>query len=120
MLSVLLSLLVVPHLRAETITWENATTYSDGSAVADADKAKITTYLYYRPPNGQWTGFVTVPNGAQTWTGMLPAAILRGVVYEYNAANELNGMTGPMIATPATYTRPYLAPSSPKTIVIKP
>lgn len=55
---------------AETISWTLPTTYTDGSTISAADKARIKVYLrgWKAGTTGLKTYFGEVPNGGTSWT----------------------------------------------------
>jgi hypothetical protein len=100
----------VPTNPTLTISWSLPTTYTDGSTIAAADIANITTnwYMLTGASPGTWTVFATIPSGGTTWTGTV--AVTRGVAYQYTADVTLYGATSARMA-PFSSTAPYLSPS---------
>jgi hypothetical protein len=77
------------------LTWKNPTTYTNGIAISDVDRAKIKTYLYWRTKEGMnartpWKNFSGSALGAEFWGGKdLPSAV--GQQGYYCVRTYLNG-----------------------------
>jgi len=100
---------------AETISWNNPTTYVDNTAISVADQATITTRIYHGTTALASTLLATVTGGLETWTGPIPYT--KGQTAYFRATAELAGQTSDY--SPATsYTVPYVAPKAPTTINI--
>jgi hypothetical protein len=121
---VLLALFVAAPVIAETINWTNPTTYTDNTAIAAADQAKIKTYLRWRTGAGAWTYFSETAGGKQSWTGTLPAAV--GVTAGYSVSAALTGADGierdSAFSPEVSYTRPFpvKVPGAPSGVTIVP
>ena len=115
-LCILAVLLLARHARAETVTWNNATQYTDNSAISAADQALIVTRIYHgTSPTTMTSLLATVTAGGETWTGAIPYT--RGQTAYFTANNELGGQ----ISSPApavAYTVPAPGPKAPTTITI--
>ena len=111
--------LIVPTLAfSETITWTNPTEYTDGSPISSQDQAALKTHIYWgTSANGPWTEFALVENGANTWSGKLPAA--RGQLAYYTLKSELHNLLSDY-CTPVSYTVPFIPTKSPVGLTISP
>jgi hypothetical protein len=55
------------RVEAETVTWTNATTYTDGAAIPAAKQAQLSTEIQYKIGAGAYTAFGTAVGGASTF-----------------------------------------------------
>lgn len=55
------------RVEAETVTWSNPSTYTDGSAIPAAKKAQLSTEIQYKLGAGSYTPFGTATGGASTF-----------------------------------------------------
>ena len=115
-LCILAVLLLAKHARAETITWNNATQYTDNSAISAADQAAIVTRIYHGATAATATTLLTtVPAGGETWAGAIPYT--RGQTGWFTATNEVGGQVS-AYAPAVSYTVPAPGPKAPTTINI--
>ena len=115
-LCILAVLILARYAGAETINWNNATQYTDNSAISAADQATIVTRIYHGATAGTATALLaTVTGGGETWTGAIPYT--RGQTGYFAATNEVGGqVSGPSPAV--SYTVPAPGPKAPTTINI--
>jgi len=120
-LALFLFAFMVAVARGETITWNNATTYTDNTAIAPAAQATMTSRIYHSATgNGtDWSLFQTILSGGQSWTGALPSAYAKGSTIYVSMTNTIPAEGTPSAYAPAvSYVIPYVAPQTPVTIHI--
>lgn len=111
-------LLFLPALSlCETFTWQNATSYTDNTAISSAAQATITTKIYHSPTGSgtDWVLFATVTNGAMTYGPVaLPSQYGRGQ-NSYWAMTNVIPAEGTTSAYSAVYTYmiPFVPPLAP-------
>jgi hypothetical protein len=90
---VVILLLAPLTLSAETISWILPTTYTDGSAISAADKARITVYLRgYKAGNlSGKTYFGETRNGGTSWGVAGDNTYIMNKMNEWGAANAVPG-----------------------------
>jgi len=117
-LMVLASLFMPVFVFGETIAWENPTEYVDGTPLSEQERGQLRTHLYWSlSSGGPWTEFAVVGNGANSWTGKLPAS--KGAVAYYTAKSELNSLLSDY-AEVVSYTVPFVPTKKPGGLTISP
>jgi hypothetical protein len=56
------------RVEAETVAWENPSTYTDNTAIPVAKRALLSTEIQYRIPPGTYVTFGSTTGGASTFS----------------------------------------------------
>jgi hypothetical protein len=84
------------------ISWHNPTIYEDNGELPANLRATLETRLYFSLDRARWTPFALVPNGGESWSGLLPVA--QGVPGYYALTSTIPGsdLTDPFDEVTAT------------------
>lgn len=95
---------------SRTITWRNPATYEDNSNIPANLRATIETRLYYSLDRVSWTPFAVVPNGGESWRGVLP--VKKGITGYYAATTTIPSAGGESrFSLAVSHTEPVTAAS---------
>jgi len=93
--------------RADILSWDPATTYTDGTDIPSADQAGLLYAAYWGASPSSWN-FI----GQTSATAIVAPIPPAGITWYYCLESTLNGQTGPK--SPAyAYTTPIPAPPVP-------
>jgi hypothetical protein len=81
---------------ANVVSWNNSTTYSDGTSIPLSLQASIESKLYYSYDGREWTWFASVPNGGTSWAGVLPLAEIVQGFYAITSTIPVQGTESPL------------------------
>lgn len=118
-LILVLALFVALPALAETITWGNPTTYSDGSSIPSANRSQLSTEIQYKTGTGSYTTFGIATNGASTLTGAYVTPYGQSSTWRARSISVADNNTVSAWGPEVPFVRGYPAPAAPSGMTVQ-
>ena len=101
----------VPRVIAETVTWQNPTTYTDNSAIPAAKQAQLSTEIQYRM-GATFLPFGTATGGAETFAAPYVTAPGTSSYWRIRSISVADNNSTGAWSGEHTFSRPFSVPGA--------
>lgn len=117
----LVTILLLPYSIgiAETVTWTNPTTYTDGSAIPSSKISQLSTEIQYRIPPGTYTPFGTATGGATTFAAPYVTPGGGTSYWRVRSISVADNNSTSAWSADYPFVRPYQAPVAPSPVLVQ-